>query len=502
MRLQKVLLLFLVAVCATAGLRVARPAPTAAQDITPAPVELRVMTFNIWLGGALIDFYQVVAAIEAADADIVGIQEAEGNLPRLAAALGWHYNERLNVISRFPLIDPPGADGYYIFAQINVGQVVAVTNVHLPSGPEGNYAVRDGAPLEEVLQLERDARLSEMQPFLDAVAPLIEQGMPVLLTGDFNAPSHRDWTEALVGTRTGLLYAVPWPVSRAVEDAGFIDTYRAVYPDPAQRLGITWTYGYPYPRLNANEVLDRIDIVYAANIDGVSASQIVGPAGSPEADIELDPYPSDHRAVVSTLSLTPVVPPVFVAAERRVEQGDAFLVWYHAPNGEVAGDRLAIIAADGDPAAPLMWLPPHEAGFFGSVQFGSGTLTPGLYRALLQDAEANLLSQYDFWVVARDAVPALTTDKPIYAAGEPIVVAWQNAPAARFDWVGIFAVGDPDLYNNYWAFEYTKSAPHGRVTFDADDLGAEMLPAGDYEARLFLDDGYAVLATTFFTVTE
>jgi endonuclease/exonuclease/phosphatase family metal-dependent hydrolase len=65
------------------------------------------MTFNIWLGGELVDFGKVVEAIRAADADIVGLQEATGNTRRLADALGWYANERLQIISHFPLIDPP-----------------------------------------------------------------------------------------------------------------------------------------------------------------------------------------------------------------------------------------------------------------------------------------------------------------------------------------------------------------------------------------------------------
>jgi hypothetical protein len=54
-------------------------------------IELRVMTFNIEWGGTNVSFDNVVKAIRLSDADIVGIQEAEGNLARLAAELDWHY---------------------------------------------------------------------------------------------------------------------------------------------------------------------------------------------------------------------------------------------------------------------------------------------------------------------------------------------------------------------------------------------------------------------------
>ena len=42
------------------------------------------MTFNVWLGGDVVDFGKVVEVIRASGADIVGLQEAEGNTRRIA----------------------------------------------------------------------------------------------------------------------------------------------------------------------------------------------------------------------------------------------------------------------------------------------------------------------------------------------------------------------------------------------------------------------------------
>ena len=76
------------------------------------------MTFNIWLGGDVVDSGSVIAAIQGAHADIVGLQEAEGNTRKIAQALGWPYwSDRLHVVSRYPLIDPPVARGEYVLAQ-------------------------------------------------------------------------------------------------------------------------------------------------------------------------------------------------------------------------------------------------------------------------------------------------------------------------------------------------------------------------------------------------
>lgn len=477
--------------------------PLLAQDDAPEPVELRIMTFNIWVGGELVDFGKVVEAIEAADADIVGVQEATGNTRRLADALGWHYaDERTQIIARSPLINPPDGDGSYIYAQVRPGEVVAIANVHLPSDPYGPYAVRDGATITEVLALEAETRLPAIEPHLPVWAKVAKSGIPVLLTGDFNSPSFRDWTEEVAATRGQVKYPVEWPVSAAVEAAGFQDTYRAIHPDPVAAPGNTWTYGYPHPRLLPDETIDRIDLVYAAGDVEVLDSEIVGERGGPDVDISILPFPSDHRGVVSTVRLTPGVPPLFVSTDRaRIVQGEPIVVRYHAPEGE-ATDRIVITVFGGSAVEePLMWLPPYEANFFGSVTFGSSELLPGAYDAVLVSGDDNELARTHFWVVEPGAKPAVFTDKAVYAPGEAIVAAWENAPAQRWDWLGIYAAGDPDLYN-YLGYLYTEATVADEAAFDAAVLGEEMLPPGEYVLRLMADDGYAVLASTTFTITR
>jgi endonuclease/exonuclease/phosphatase family metal-dependent hydrolase/ribosomal protein S28E/S33 len=474
-----------------------------AQVTTPGATDINIMTFNIWRGGELVNFGQVAAAIEAADADIVGLQEAEGNIRQLADALDWPYaNERTQIISRFPLIDPPGADGRYLFAQTAPGEIVAVANVHLPSDPYGPYEVRDGAALEDVLELETSTRLAALQPYLDVLPGLADSGIPVLLVGDFNTPSHLDWTQAAIQNRPEARYPVEWPVTLAAEAIGFVDTFRAVHPDPIEYPGITWTYGYPFPRLNADEVIDRIDLIFAANIIEVLDSRVVGDPDMPNTDIGISPYPSDHRAVVSTVRVIPAAPPLFVAVDdRTVERGDSIVVRYQTLNGESA-DRIAIAPVSGSVEDILMWLPPYEASFSGSVTFGSTLLEPGQYDVFLIDAEDTELSRNSFWVIDPDALPAIRTEQGTYAVGEPITVSWSSAPAYRWDWVAIYSVDDPDLYNNYWAYLYTGATVEGWAVFDASALGDEMLPAGDYVARLLLDDGFEVLAEAEFAVSE
>ena len=115
----------------------------------PASAErLTVMTFNVWYGGVQVDFDRIGDAIEASGADVVGVQEPEGNLRRIADAAGMSYvDETLHLISRYPIyaIERGGVRLGYV--ALDFRHVVAVANVHLPSSPYGPELVRDGKRL-------------------------------------------------------------------------------------------------------------------------------------------------------------------------------------------------------------------------------------------------------------------------------------------------------------------------------------------------------------------
>jgi endonuclease/exonuclease/phosphatase family metal-dependent hydrolase len=466
------------------------------------PIELRVMTFNVWVGGGVqVDLAKVVEAIEVSGADVVGLQEAEGHPRLIAEALGWLYvDERMQVISRYPLIDPPGANGLYTFVEVRPGQVLAIANVHLPSDPYGPEAVRDGATPEEVLALERETRLPLFAPVLERLPELVDAGIPAVITGDFNTPSPLDWTAETAASRDQVRFPLAWPVGVAALEAGIRDTFREAHPDPVARAGLTWTPGYPHPTLRPGETLDRIDWVLAAGNIEVLASEVVGEEGNPDVDLAVTPWPSDHRGVVSTLRITPGEPPLLVAVNRRVvAPGEEIIVRYHAPGEE--GDRVSLVPTGGDAVTDaLMSLPSQESFVDGAVVFGTGTLAPGAYEAVLTGADGGELARIPFRVQEPAAKPTLTVDEPSIAAGEPITVNWDNAPGNKWDWVGIYAASDPDLYN-YLGFLYTEAEIAGSVVFDEAALGGALEP-GDYEARLMRDDGYVVLATAPFTVLE
>jgi hypothetical protein len=54
-------------------------------------------------------------------------------------------------------------------------------------------------------------------------------------------------------------------------------------------------------------VHDRIDFVYAAGDVTTLESRIVGEKRNRLVDVAVDPWPSDHRAVVSTFRVVPAL---------------------------------------------------------------------------------------------------------------------------------------------------------------------------------------------------
>ena len=468
-------------------------------SIDPQTVDLRVMSFNIEWGGALISFDNVVEAIRLSGADVVGIQEAEGNLARLAGELGWHYDLRNYAISKYPLVEPPGANGLYVYVEVSPGKIVALANVHLPSDPYGPDVLRDGGTLEDALALEKRVRLPKITPFLEILPTLFTAGIPVFLTGDFNAPAHSDWTAEMVGSRPFLNYAVSWPVSTAVAAAGFKDSWRTVHPDPLTNPGLTWWAARPPLEAytpDENDAQDRIDFLWFAGPATVHSSEIVGEKNGPEVTFSVDPWPSDHRSVVSGFTVTPADMPDLVSTEHRVlRRGDNINVIYNA-TGKASLD-IQRLAGDGNTSVVQ-----QSVSGRGNAQFGSEVLAAGHYRVVLlnQDSEK---TQSDFWIQEQAAVPTVTVTGARFKVGEPIPVSWSNGPGNRNDYLAAYKLNVPADYDNGQTWTYVNALPEGRTQLNATTVEWSWpLEPGTYVIRLFKDDGYEAMAESASFVVE
>jgi endonuclease/exonuclease/phosphatase family metal-dependent hydrolase len=461
----------------------------AAAQAGEAPIAFRVMSFNVWYGGEQVSLAKVAEAIRAAAPDVVGLQEADRNLERIAEAAGMPYvDARRRLISRWPLFDPatgvrttPGPAPYSITAldpgavhawvMLRPGKVVAVANVHLSNG---------------VALAGR--RREETRP-LAALGALAQAGTPVFLTGDFNSASHLDGPPGDSAPDEDAPDAAAHAVTRMLADAGLRDSYREAHPDPAARPGFTWTPGAPHPLHERNR--SRIDYVFAAGPVKTLDSRVVGEAGGAYTDIPVDPWPSDHRAVVSTFEVLPMqAPPLIAATPRRVEAGQAVMLRTWDPRGPA---WTALVAprggAPGDAVTGVRDLPQDWQR---AIPVSTSALAPGDYDALLVDEDGSVLHRAAFNVATPGARPSIEALDAQVKAGSPIRVRWRNAPGALRDWVGLYRTGETDV-SQYLAFVYTEAAFDGEARVIPDPDAPP--PPGRYELRLLHDESYVALAT-------
>jgi endonuclease/exonuclease/phosphatase family metal-dependent hydrolase len=466
---------------------------------------LRVMQFNIEYGGDGVDFSAVAKAITAADADIVAIQEGCGNVPQIAADLGWdNYDVRTQVVSKFPLLHPPSLRAGTIFVEVEPSRVVAVINVHPASRGYGPTRIGKGVDLERVLNRERKVRLSELEPSLAAARELSAHGIPVVLLGDFNAPSHRDWTENTEKLRPHMRYPVAWPTSVAAEDSGLVDVYRLHFPDPVSHPGLTWPADRPFVKgynpAKRGDAEDRIDLMFAGPGANSLNVTLVGEVGSEYSDIVVEPWPTDHRAIVATFQFdASESPDVVSVASPWVESGSLVEVRYLVGGGDAA--EIALVRPGGSEQVALRV--PLSDPSRGVKQLPTSGLAPGDYDVQLRDTSGSRLARTSLCVAKPGTGPSVTTDKPAYRVDESIVATWRDAPGQRADWVAVYPSGADPRSSRRLVWTYTDATVTGSITFHAGHQPRRWpLPPGEYSVHLMADDLPVTLAQSSFTVND
>lgn len=281
-----------------------------------------VMSFNCWHQWSRVDdgFAKAAKAIRASGADLVGLQESSPeSAKRMAAELGWHHAEggtgSVQILSRHPVVEALQDKGIgtdrLIGARIRLPgpppREVVLFSTHLDYQHYGPYEARaKGASAESVLAVNRRSeRLAQVEALVASIQPLLAAAdqTPVVLTGDFNVPSHLDWTVATAGEHGGI-GPVAWPESLRLAQAGLVDSFRLKHPDPGADPGTTWSTIH-----KAGEPQDRIDFIYhkgaglrvtASRAFSTAVETTVGAWGSDTAAVTGNTWPSDHAAVLTS----------------------------------------------------------------------------------------------------------------------------------------------------------------------------------------------------------
>jgi endonuclease/exonuclease/phosphatase family metal-dependent hydrolase len=452
------------------------------------PMKLDVLVYNIEYGGD----ETTDAVIKKIDADFVGVLESYNRLPEIAKNTGYpYYDVGLQILSKYPILEPSGADGLYSLIEVQPGYVVAFFNTHLDYVKWGPRLLTEGMSVADLIASENEVRASSMKFLTPDMQTLADQGYPVFLTGDFNEPSSLDYTEATIGTREGVSEPIAWPVSEVLFDIGMRDTYREIYPDPVAVPGLTWP-----TTIRRDVASDRIDYVYAGGPSTTTDSKLVGEKNGPDVDLGFTPWTSDHRAVLSSFDVTPVAMPTTVAlGSRMLTQGDKLEVYYNAPGNTETS--IAIVPEGADPSDAIDTATTGESG---RTSFDTGKLKPNGYDIVMLDADGNELARNSFWVRSPEATVTMQTGKSTYAVGEAIDVSWDNGPANRWDWIGVYKqsasnpkVDDYLLWGYVGGHESGALPPtvSGEMTIGEKSQGSPWpLPAGKYRIHYLLTDKY------------
>ena len=319
---------------------------------------LRVLQFNVWQEGTIIDggFEGIVNEILATDADLVAISEVRNYnntrfCDRLTKALkdkGETYysffSHDTGVLSRTPIEDSVEVYPWHnstdagsiqrLLTTVN-GQKLAFYASHLDYRNCAYYDVRgyDGSSWQErkpidnvkkILKINRKSkRDNAIKKFIKAAQKDIDAGRVVIMAGDYNEPSHLDWTEQTKDIRDHNGLVVEWDVSKLLEQAGYSDAYRVLYPNPVTHPGFTYpanTQGAEINKLTwapkadereridfihyyPNPSLKLIDITVLAPLGDIyRATRDTTPTEDP-LRLPAGAWPTDHKALLATFTL-------------------------------------------------------------------------------------------------------------------------------------------------------------------------------------------------------
>lgn len=311
--------------------------------------DITVLQWNIWQEGTVIPggYEAIVDEIVRLKPDFVTFSEVRNYKQtrfneRITESLRQRgenyysfYSYDSGLLSRYPIEDSltvfPEKDDhgsiYKLTTTVN-NRKMAIYTGHLDYLNCAYYNVRgyDGSTWKEIPKPESVAEVlavntaslrdDAIELFLKEAKKDLKAGYCVIIGGDFNEPSHLDWTTrtAELNDHNGMV--IPWTVSTALYQAGFKDGYRVVWPNPVSHPGFTYPSDNELAAIKkltwapTADERERIDFIYYQG-KGMKAveAKLYGPITSiarskrvteTSADPFLQPagvWPTDHKGV-------------------------------------------------------------------------------------------------------------------------------------------------------------------------------------------------------------
>ncbi|WP_129668905.1 discoidin domain-containing protein [Phytoactinopolyspora endophytica] len=391
-----------------------RPFPLPSGDVTidvavgsmPADevgTPLTVMAFNIWLGGRLEgrhehgfedqNLQELLEFIQHENPDVLFAVETYGAGELIEQALAENQPEGREFtgiqITREPGQEPD-RDNLWMFTWLDVEEIYPLIDgdeltsfnfggarLGLPDGghvhafstwlwhADNSWSPTTQSAMETAMGIDRtytDADLVATDDFrrMAMARELIDERLdeyvgagdaPVIIGGDMNTQSHLDWSEQFADAAGHEGMVLDWPVMRAFDEAGFVDSYRYANPDAARYPGRTWApaHSFMYSPTRIDYILTRGQDVRVLG-SSTRTQRLPEHQGS-----ELDswyPFYSDHGAVVTELLIRGDGPgPDGTADSDPPESGDP-IAWPDEPAGRpVPPSELTAIADSETPGS-------------------------------------------------------------------------------------------------------------------------------------------------------
>lgn len=280
--------------------------------------ELKVLSWNVWHGGHFKTYPEegckgTISILKKSQADVILMIETYGAAPTVADSLGYNYaliSDNLCIYSRYPIkktFTYPDSISTFNFGGVEIdmeGTPIRIFNTWLHYLPDMRLVPTEKPESEILAWDDAGTRDDEIRRILSVLQPVMAQAdtIPMIIGGDFNVHSHLDWTE-----KTRNLYkhgnqTVQWTVSKAMEQAGFKDSFREIHPNPEKEIGATWLYD------NKDQLTrsDRIDFIYyqGKRLRVTHSETYNQELGKPlNFKGEEFFYPSDHGFVLTTFKI-------------------------------------------------------------------------------------------------------------------------------------------------------------------------------------------------------
>uniref|UniRef100_A0A7E4UXW5 Endo/exonuclease/phosphatase domain-containing protein n=1 Tax=Panagrellus redivivus TaxID=6233 RepID=A0A7E4UXW5_PANRE len=279
-------------------------AVSALQDNRP---NLRVMTFDTYNTGIHFDqgLYKIVKHILSVDADLIAIQR--GAMDQILPLLGSRYqgyavdptDMDVGIITKHEidlstLVHTPASVGFKI--NLLNSKSVYFHSLHLDPENYGPYNTTTKSGLDQ----REEKRVSQIQTLINSpdfqihVQFAASGGIPLIVAGNFESPSHLDWIARTKRLHGDCVYE--WPASKLLSDnASLSDSFRVVNPDPLYVVGNTWSTCY-------ETVYDRIDFILYNSPKLIPVDSFVYSGCLPlkmSPNHKFNDFPSNHYAVVT-----------------------------------------------------------------------------------------------------------------------------------------------------------------------------------------------------------